>query len=247
MSATAIIQARSGSSRLPGKVLLPLDGNPVIKHIIRRGQKADVIDEIIVATTFHRRDDLVAQYASSAGASVYRGSEDDVLGRIYQATKQANNDTIIRLTGDNPFVDPVLIDHVACKVLEEDAEYVSNKLDRTFPIGVDAEALTVDCIRRVEKIAKDPSYREHATSYIRDNPEEFVTANITQNDVYEDELLSAGTDLRLTLDEARDYMLYSKVYDNVEYHDILSVRKAVSYISENNLSNINAEVTQKTL
>lgn len=247
MTATAIIQARTASSRLPSKVLLPLGGVPMIQHVVRRAQAAAAIDEVIIATSFHTRDDIIEWHATEAGARVVRGSEDDVLGRLCTAVSEATTDTIVRLTGDNPFVAPGLIDEVAGVITDGTAAYASNKLDRTFPIGVDAEAMTGDTLPDVEQSTTDPSYREHATKYIRAHPDQFTTHNVTVEDVFGPDGLAAGPELRLTLDEPRDYQVYNTVYEQLDFDTVLSVTDAIDYILSNDLHVINDSVTQKTL
>lgn len=247
MTATAIIQARTASSRLPSKVLLPLGGTPMIQHIVRRAQAANVVDEVIVATTFHTRDDMVEWYAAESGSRVVRGSEDDVLGRLCAAVSEAKNDVIVRLTGDNPFVSPALIDEVAGVVADDTVRYASNKLDRTFPIGVDAEAMAGDTLLDIERSTTNPSYREHATKYLRTHPDQFNTHNVTVEDVFGSEGLAAGPELRLTLDEPQDYQLYKLVYDQLDYDRILDVTDAIEYILSNELQEMNNSVIQKTL
>lgn len=247
MKSSAIIQARMGSNRLPGKVVLPLDGIPAIKQLIRRTAASSIIDDIIVATTFHARDDLIEQYAKEEGAKVYRGSEDDVLGRLHRASKEAEHDVIVRLTGDNPLVPPVLMDLVGETVLKDGIDYASNKIDRTFPIGADAEALTFDSLSTVHRITNHPYHREHATKYFREVDNEFNTRNITVNDTYGKDISILSPDIRLTLDEVSDYNLFRNLYNDISYDKILDFREAVEYMVENDLQKINQNVEQKTL
>lgn len=247
MSVTAIIQARMGSSRLPGKVALPLDGVPVIKHDIRRAYASTIVDEVLVATTFHGRDDLIAQHARAEGAQVYRGSEDDVLGRLRNASDMIDGDIFIRLTGDNPLVPPRLIDAVGEPVRRGTADYASNKLDRTFPLGADAEALTVDTIATAEANARDAYYREHATKYIRAHPDEFTLRNVTAADVYGEPVDSFDPEIRLTLDEVADYELFCELYERIDYDDVLALEDAVQLIVDGDLHTVNQTVEQETL
>lgn len=247
MSLSAIIQARMASNRLPGKVALRLSGVPVIKHDIRRASAASIVDEVIVATTFHDRDDLIAKYAHEEDARVYRGSEDDVLGRLRRAAESVRGDTFVRLTGDNPLVPPELIDVVGETVLRGEVDYASNKLERTFPVGVDAEALTVQSIVSSEESTHDPYYREHATKYIRESRDEFATRNITVADVYGEPIDTFDPEIRLTLDEVADYQLFRELYERSEYDDIPDTRDAVRLISDCSLGEINKHVNQKTL
>jgi spore coat polysaccharide biosynthesis protein SpsF len=246
MSVVGVIQARMGSTRLPGKVMLPLDGAHVIEHDIRRAQATQAVDEVVVATTFHPQDDIVARYAARAGASVYRGSEDDVLGRIHGAATAHDADVVVRLTGDNPFVEPRLISEVATRVAERDLDYASNKVERTWPLGVDAEAFTFESFDRVEREATEAHQREHVTPYYHEQGD-FDRENVTIEDVYREHPFEAGPELRLTLDEPSDYEVYRDIYESVDYDEILDVRDAVAYAVENDLGEANAEVNQKTM
>jgi spore coat polysaccharide biosynthesis protein SpsF len=136
---------------------------------------------------------------------------------------------------------------VAGVITDGTAAYASNKLDRTFPIGVDAEAMTGDTLPDVEQSTTDPSYREHATKYIRAHPDQFTTHNVTVEDVFGPDGLAAGPELRLTLDEPRDYQVYNTVYEQLDFDTVLSVTDAIDYILTNDLHVINDSVTQKTL
>ncbi len=245
MKIVAVIQARMGSTRLPGKVMLPLDGNPLLEHVIRRTNAAKLVDEVVVATTFHRADDIVAEYAKEAGANVLRGSEDDVLGRMWKAANENAADVVIRVTGDNPFVDPLLIDEIATRVTEG-ADYVSNKIDRTWPLGVDAEGFTFESFTRVNEVANEPHHREHVTPYYRENSSEFSLENVNVTDVYDRQVFQCGPELRLTMDEYSDYKLYRQVYEEIGYNTVIDVKKAEDYILSNDLRGINRNVTQKS-
>lgn len=247
MAVSAIIQARMASGRLPGKAALPLDGVPVIKHSIRRAHASSIVGEVVVATTFHGRDDLIAQYARDEGAKVYRGSEDDVLGRLYRASTEAESEAVIRLTGDNPLVPPELIDAVGERVVRGAADYASNKLERTFPLGADAEALTTEILASAEESACDPYYREHATKYIRDHESGFDVRNVTVSDVYDDPDGVSGSGIRLTLDEVPDYELFSELYERIEYDDVIDLMDAVRLVRDEELYRINEGITQETL
>lgn len=246
MTVAAVIQARMGSSRLPGKVHLPLDQHPVLEHDIRRAMAADIVDDVVVATTFHRRDDLIARTAESLGAEVYRGSEDDVLGRMWQAANEVDATTVIRLTGDNPFVPPQLISETARLVATEEFDYASNKVNRTWPIGADAEGFSFESFTHVMEVAKEPHHREHVTPYYHEHDDEFKIKNITVADVFGERSLGAGTELRLTLDETDDYLLFRRIYDEVEYDNIIDIHDVVEYIDQYNLQTENADVNQRT-
>jgi spore coat polysaccharide biosynthesis protein SpsF len=176
-----IIQARSGSSRLPEKVLMPIEGEPMLLHIIDRVLKSTFIDRVVVATTVDERDTKVAELISkhpSEKLSVFRGSEEDVLDRYYQAAKENGARIIVRLTGDCPLIDPKVIDLVISRYLEGDYDYVSNVLERTFPRGLDTEVFSWEVLERLWKECEADSEREHVTLRIVKHPDEFTTGNV---------------------------------------------------------------------
>lgn len=246
MSVTAIVQARMNSSRLPGKVALPLNDVPTIQHVTRRALEADSVDSVVVATSYWSRDDLVAELAQDAGADVYRGSEDDVLGRVAAAARHSGADTVARITGDNPFVDVNLVDAVINTVVDGRADYASNKIERTFPLGVDAEAFTLDSLKRIDREATLPKYREHVTPFYHDHEEQFTLQNITVEQVHgTSDAFPAGPELRMTMDEPADYRVYDKVYNYLDYDTTVDARAAARYIVKNGLDKTNDDVEQK--
>jgi spore coat polysaccharide biosynthesis protein SpsF len=236
-----------GSSRLPGKVMLPLDGMHIIEHDIVRVTCANTVDNVLVATTEKTRDDIIVRYAERCGAAVFRGSEEDVLDRMYKSAESTSANTIVRITSDCPLIDPMTIDTVVNRLSETDADYASNILERTFPRGLDVEAFTLDSFRRVADKAKKPHHREHVTPLYREQPNMFNLKNVTADKVPNSEAFAGRTDLRLTLDEADDYELLRIVYKEVEYDDILDVRDAIRYIDEYNLHSVNNHISQKTI
>jgi spore coat polysaccharide biosynthesis protein SpsF len=235
-----------GSTRLPGKVMLPLAGDHVLARDIRRVAVAETLDDVVVATSNKKADDIVAQYAKREGATVYRGDEKDVLERILRAAMQASADRIVRITGDCPLVSPSVIDSVVRRHSEAEAEYCSNVLKRTFPRGLDVEVVSGTSLKSVESIATESRYREHVTLYYHDNPSQFALANITSDEVFDEPWMQDRTDLRLTLDEADDYEVLREIYDNVPFDDIVDVKDAIRYVDEHDLMEINENVAQKT-
>jgi spore coat polysaccharide biosynthesis protein SpsF len=241
----AIIQARMGSTRLPGKVMLPLDGSHVLTHDVQRVRKADTVDEVIVATSTKTADDIVARYADRAGVTVFRGSEDDVLDRMFSAATAANAETVVRISGDCPLVDRDVIDAVVDRRVTESADYCSNTFERTFPRGLDVEAFTYQSFEYVYEKAKEPHHREHVTPYYRENDGQFSLASVVSEEVFDESWMRDRTELRLTLDEADDYELLREIYGQVEYEDILPIKDAVSVIDDQDLQNLNNDVKQK--
>jgi len=238
MTTVALIQARMGSTRLPGKVMLSLDCTPVIRHVVRRTLAADTVDTAVVATTDKQRDDIVERYASLEGAELFRGDETDVLGRMYSGATMADADTVVRLTADNPLLAPAVVDAAVAKLHDGNFEYISNKIDRTFPAGLDVEVFTFDSFTDVEREADDPYDREHVTPPYRES-DSFDVATLRSTTVFDDAFMQDRTDLRLTLDRPDDYELFSQVYEHVPYDRIVDIRDAVQYIEDNGLAAIN--------
>lgn len=247
MNTVAIIQARTGSSRLPGKVMYPLDGKTNLQHVIERTKKAEYIDTTCVATSTNPSDDIISHYAQQFGAEVLRGSESNVLNRFEEALSEYNSNILVRITADCPLLSPQFIDASVNRIQQTDAEYVSAELSRTFPRGVTCEAFTANSFEEVIENSTEPHHREHVTPYYRENLEQFELANIISSELFDEEWLQNRTDLRLTLDEPADYQLLETVYREVEYDGILDVQDAIQYIDQNNLATINEYVEQKSV
>lgn len=242
----SVVQARMGSSRLPGKVMLPLSGEHVITHDVRRVKSAECVTETIVATSRQTADDIIARYALRAGADVFRGGESDVLGRMYDAARSTDADVIVRITGDCPLIDPEIIDAVVQEVTDSNVQYATNIFERTFPRGLDVEAFTFESFERVHEEATEPHHREHVTPYYREQKNMFSVKNVTSEEVFDEPQFQNRGDLRLTLDEADDYEVLRTIYENISFDDILPIREAIRYVDKNDLMDLNADVEQKS-
>jgi spore coat polysaccharide biosynthesis protein SpsF len=165
-----IVQARMGSSRLPGKVLKDICGFPMLDWVIHRAQLASSINAIMVATTTDQEDDPIADWCIQNGITFYRGSALDVLDRFYQAAVSVDADVIVRLTADCPLIDPAVIDEVVGALLDRQADFAANRLPppfhRTFPIGLDVEVVTFTALERAWQDAKEQFEREHVLPYL---------------------------------------------------------------------------------
>lgn len=159
------------SSRLPGKVLMPLAGRTVLSHVLERCQKIASVDEVCCATTTKPEDDVVADEATRCGAWVFRGSENDVLDRYYQAAQTIDARVVMRITSDCPLIDPEICEAVFTLLGETGADYACNNRPREWPHGLDCEAFTDIWLKRAAGEARRPSEREHVTPYIRNHPE----------------------------------------------------------------------------
>lgn len=168
MRTVAIVQARMQSSRLPGKMLMDVGGRPLLSHVVGRVAQARNLDAVVVATGLHPANDPIKAWCHREGWCCYRGSDDDVLDRYYQAARWVGADVIVRITGDCPLADPALVDECVRRVLEGSA-YASNLENPTFPDGCDVEACTFATLERAWLRAELQSDREHVTPWIRRN------------------------------------------------------------------------------
>ena len=201
MNIIGIIQARMGSTRLPGKVLKPLAGRPMLWHVLKRAQAARRVDETVLATTTRREDRALAVVAKDCGVSCFFGDENDVLDRYFEAAKLWQADVIVRITGDCPLLDPAVVDTVVVAYLAGNFDYVSNTIEPTYPDGLDTEVCSFSALERAWREAKLPSEREHVTPYIWKHPDLFKISNVKA------QMPNANVDLsshRWTLDTPED-------------------------------------------
>ena len=203
----AIVQIRMGSKRLPEKAFLSLAGKPLIYHVVDRLKYSSEIDQIIVATTINKIDDVIEKWCDENGIHCFRGSEDNVLKRYYDCAKKYQCDFIVRITGDDPFKDYRLIDKaiVSCKVMRKD--FVCNNSPVSFPEGLDVEVLTFDTLSNIYRNARTKEYREHVTLYIHKNKKLFSTYNLVNPKDY--------SRYRWTIDYAEDYIFAKEIYETL--------------------------------
>lgn len=222
MKTVAIIQARMGSTRLPNKVLADIAGQPMLYYVVTRTQQANTLDLVVVATSDKRADDSVADFCKMNGIACFRGNEDDVLDRYYQAAHSFQADLIVRITADCPLIDPDVIDQVVRFYLDGDYDYVSNVLPPTYPDGIDVEVFSFVALADAWRKARWQSEREHVTAYIHNHPELFQIGNIT----YKNDL----SNLRWTVDEPQDLEFVRAVYNHFgdtlfQMSDVLTLLK----------------------
>ncbi len=216
----AVVQARMGSTRLPGKVLADLGGRPVLQLMLERLRRAH-LDHLVVATSDGAGDDPVAALAESMGLPVVRGSETDVLGRFLLAVDRFPADDVVRLTADCPLIDPVVVDSAIGLHRRTGADYTSNTLERTFPDGLDVEVVRAVALRQAAADAVDPGEREHVTPFLQHHPERFTFASL--------ETVEQLAHERWTLDTPEDLdrlrAIVAKLDDPVGagWHEVLAV------------------------
>ena len=218
----AIVQARTSSSRLPGKVLRPLAGQPMVLRQLERIGGAETVEGIVVVTSEDPSDDELAVLLADAGYDCTRGSLEDVMARYLQAIDEYQPDVVVRLTADCPMISPRVIDLVVKRFHALDADYVSNTMAPTYPDGLDVEVVSATTLRVVGRESTDPSEREHVTLGIYRQPERFVIENVI------DPSGRDHSDLRWTVDTAEDLAFVSQVFEYLhplefEYEDVLSL------------------------
>ncbi|WP_248907780.1 glycosyltransferase family protein [Flavobacterium sp. K5-23] len=220
----AIIQARRGSTRLPDKVFLELAGKPLLEHVVLRLKVSSLLDEIIIATTVSANDDFVELWANNNNIKFFRGSEENVLERYYQAAKEYNVDIIVRITADDPFKDVRLIDEAVNLLIENNLDFVCNNSPVSFPEGLDVEVMTFEALEKSYKNAVSDFDKEHVTQYIHKNKNNFNVCNI-QND-------KDLSSYRWTLDTFEDYEFAKKIYSELYKEGEVFLREEMFNILE---------------
>lgn len=204
----AIVQARMTSSRLPGKVLLPLGGKSVLQNIIERLRLSKYIDDVVIATTTNQADDAIIELCDSLNCSYYRGSEDDVLSRVLEVAKKFETDIIVEVTADCPCIDAEITDLCIGNLVENKTDYFSNVVKRTMPRGLDVQAFTLEALERANEEVDNDIDRQHVSTWIYKNPkgfDKYKVGNFSSDNDY--------SHIRLTLDTEDDYNLLKFVYD----------------------------------
>jgi spore coat polysaccharide biosynthesis protein SpsF len=239
----SIIQARMDSSRLPGKVLIDIDGEPMLVRVVERVRKAKSLHQVVVATTTHASDDLVEDLCVQRGYPCYRGSMHDVLDRYYQAAQQFEAQVIVRITADCPLIDPGLVDQAVEALHQTGADFVANRLPppwgRTYPIGLDIEVCTFEALARAWHESDQPVHREHVMPYLYEQEGRFHTHLLNHDPDY--------GHLRWTVDTPEDLELIRRIYVHFDGRDDFSWLEVLDLVqSQPHLTAINAAVRHKT-
>ncbi|BAE52610.1 cytidylyltransferase domain-containing protein [Paramagnetospirillum magneticum] len=206
MKIIATIEARMTSSRLPGKVLLPAQGRPMLARMVERLKMVPSLDGIVVATTVNATDDPIEALAAELGIGCWRGSEDDVLKRVLDAAHAFEADVIVELTGDCPLIDPAIVETCVQAYRAAGVDYLSNVQERSFPIGMDTQVFATAILDDVARRTDDPTDHEHVSLYIYRHPELYSLKNVAAPPELRD------PELRLTLDTPQDYQLIDQVF-----------------------------------
>lgn len=236
MSVGVIIQAREGSSRLKGKVLMPLGNKTVLENVFERISHCEKIDKIIIATT--QNSPNIIDLCKKNNYLYTVGSETDVLERYLQAAHEHKLDIIVRVTSDCPMIDPKVIDTLITMLIDNNYDYCTNSLPPTFARGLECSAFTYNVLVESAYSAVTEYEREHVVIYIRSNLDKYKCGNL-KNDVNQ-------TKYRITLDEFNDYILLQTIYSALyKEGEIIDVQEALRYIEKNELFKINEHVKQK--
>lgn len=241
MNIVAIIQARLGSTRFPEKVFAPLAGNPLIWHVINRLSYSKKINSIVLATTTTKLDDRLAEWCQSEKIDYFRGSENNVLERYYFAAKQYSADIIVRITADDPFKDPTIIDEVITLLLDNNLDFAYNNNPPTYPEGLDAEVFTFDALEKAHRASTDDYEKEHVTQFFYRNPDMFKQKNLSNKiDL---------SSLRWTIDTELDYKMAKIIYEKLYKEDVIfllnDILKLLDF--EPQISQINTAVERSAM
>ena len=209
MKVVATIEARMGSSRLPGKTLAPILGRPMLELLVERLKRCRLVDQIVIATTYDPADQIIEELARRLQIGCFRGSVDNVLQRVLQAAQSHSADLIVETTGDNPLIDPEIVDQLVTLFLSGAYDYVSNDLQETFPDGLNAKLFLTKTLADVDELTQDPLDQEHVSLYIYEHPERYRLGNLAAPpDLHR-------PDIRLTVDTAEDLALVSRIFESL--------------------------------
>ena len=201
-----ILEARMGSKRLPGKTLRDLEGKPMLERILDRLALSRFVDTVVVATTTKKADDELVSFLKKKGISSYRGSEDDVLERVCEAAEYFSIENIIELHGDNPFLDPYLIDRCIQEYKEYSIDYLSNTLETSYPQGLRVQIFSYLNLLKIKNTILDPAVREHVSLYFYENPAKYSLKNVKAKKE------ERRPELRFTVDTKEDFNFVSNIY-----------------------------------
>jgi spore coat polysaccharide biosynthesis protein SpsF len=245
MKVVGIVEARMGSSRLPGKVLLPFGATPALELLIERIKTAEKLDEVVVATTEEKSDQAIVELCQKIGVKSFSGSENDVMKRVLDAACHFEADLICELMGDSPFLDPTEINRAISEYQARDCDYLSNFWPQnTYPLGFAVQVYRTDVLTKAETMTQDPVHRSHVTTFIYQNPDLFKLEGINA---------PAGChapDLRLALDQSEDYEAMQAVFEGINGSEnpLFSMEDCVRFLRNNpEIAKINQSVRVKKI
>ena len=216
-----------GSSRLPGKVLLPANGKSILHHLVTRLRAVPSLDAIVLATTDNPADNVLADFADAERIACFRGSENDVMDRVIRAAEFAGATVIVEITGDCPIIDPQIVEQTIRLFRANNAVYASNAHLRSFPVGMDVQVFGLDSLKQSAAMTSDPLDREHVTLHMRNHPDLFPAVHLVAPPEMH------WPELGLTLDEAADYVLIGRLIDHFGTGDpLFGCRDVIRFLRE---------------
>lgn len=236
----ATVECRMTSSRLPGKVMMRSAGAPMLEHLVRRLKLVPRLDGIALATTVNATDEPIVRLAKRLKIGCFRGSENDVLKRVLKTAESAAADLIVEITGDCPLIDPELVSRTIDLYLDNDCDYASNCLIRSYPIGMDTQVFSTALLSRADREGKLPEDREHVSWYFVRNPRKFrlLTDRAPRELVW--------PDLRLTLDEKDDFKLIDRIFRKFRSRPGFSCGDVLGFLRRNpGLAGVNRHVRHR--
>jgi spore coat polysaccharide biosynthesis protein SpsF len=240
MNVVAIIQARMGSTRLPGKVLRDIAGDTMLARVVRRAQLARSLSAVVVATSVAPSDDAIVAECARLGVPVFRGHEQDVLDRYWQAACAHQADVVVRITADCPLVDPGVVDQVVAAFRDARPDYASNVLERTYPRGLDTEVMALATLEQTWREADRPYQRAHVTPYIYQNPDRFRLLSVRADADY--------SAYRWTVDTPEDLAFVQAVYARLRDKPAAPWTVVLTLLTgEPDLAEMNRDIQQKAL
>ena len=246
MKVVASIEARMGSSRLPGKSIRKILDKPMLELMIERVKDCKEVDDIIIATSSNKKDNVIAELASKLDVNYFRGSENDVLDRVLNAAKMIKADVIVELWGDCPLIDPEILDDLVTFYKKNNFDCIGTSLPnfkKEFPLGISALIFSTKILDDVSKITKNPEDRENVSNYIYENPDKYVIASLP---------CPPGLnfpDLRLVVDEESDFQLIKGIFEKLyPQNPHFRTNDVIQFLNDNpSLKSLNQDVTQRRL
>lgn len=238
----ALVQARMGSTRLPGKVLKPLGDDTVLGRVVTRLAACRTLRRVVVATSDSPTDDALVAHCRELDVAVLRGPEEDVLARFARIARELGSADVVRVTADCPFIDPHTVDRAVSLHLEGGADYTSNAHPRRYPVGLAVEVLRMAALAESDREAEHPEEREHVTPFVIRRPERYALVN------FEPPEALCRPEYRITLDTPEDYRLIQELDACVDHDALVPSRRIVELLDEHpELVAINAHIVQKKL
>lgn len=240
MKIGVIIQARMGSTRLPGKIMKKIEQKTVLEYVISSLEKSKFIQEIVIATTKNKEDDVIEDKVKKLGKKIYRGSQDNVLERYTFAARENKLDIVIRITSDCPLIDVNIVDSIISEFIDKKPDYISNTIKRTYPRGMDCEVFSINALERAYTDAESDSDKEHVTPYIYKNQDKFKISNYCADE--------DNSKYRITLDVEEDFEVISFIIKEINNKRLdFSYESVIKIIEDSKIYTINQHVEQKNI